>query len=550
MSDQDSIPQPVIPDIFDDTNAFGTGANSEALHEEDRCESLFLQALGNAPSPYSADNEVIHRPEMRMEIGQAPVQLAGQARFQIGSAVQAPASPPMPTLARLDPPQPSTAGFMSKPLADEGEGWYTIVLDTEDGEHLLLVNKIHSGVQAHLHLCFHPGSRTCIVRKAHRSRLIWEQFQRGNREVRIIQYLQSLERPDEFKPAVSNLLAHEDIPCPDKQPRRYHRTTYWQHYNLGSLQAVHDAYTQNEADTVTLVDNGVRIQVPAYKYMPRATIAKFVFEICSTLDWMYTAPSPVFHFGVNRLNCLVNWSDDEAYPTVVIGDWGYARRVREEPLPPVHHFEQESVETIMRHRNDRKWVAGFETPPPSVHGPDGRHLTDVEDFLRGIEQMVMTPHLGLDTVQDVYEKDHDLRSVMTAMRDIVEADKQEAKTDKHYQRIQSLEPIIHAASESFRVLISALTGAEVRRMREPLIELFRAGAPENPIFFPTKRAATEIRGLPGPFRVAKVLAGNTFAVDVKQYSRPNESNNTGHLSDTDEEETDKHPDAVFDSNSA
>ncbi|KAK0655628.1 hypothetical protein B0T16DRAFT_487113 [Cercophora newfieldiana] len=129
------------------------------------------------------------------------------------------------------------------------------------------------------------------------------------RGVSMIQYLHKLAAADResgkprFNPWLTKCYEHHLIEDKNQDGDTvYSSVSYWKLYNGGTFK------------TMELLQGQTHV--------PVAVVARMMWQVLSTLDFMYRAPSePIYHQDLHIENIFIHWEKDGILPDFYVGDW-------------------------------------------------------------------------------------------------------------------------------------------------------------------------------------------------------------------------------------
>ncbi len=416
---------------------------------------------------------------------QYPVDFTGEARqprrlkkIRLGHA-------PVKLEPTISLPLASTGGMVKMeikvehpPEEEEVRFPYAILFTGQDGSHDIMVRKFGSTAGECTTICYHVESGELRVRKAKRKRLTRQEMEEGDTEIKAISFLRKLPTPLAFRPAVWNLHSWEYKETSASELTPFHLETYWDFMNLGTLFDVHMRYDRNNGEG-------------QWNYFPRVIIASPVVQICRTLEWMYTASDqPLLHCAISLRNIGCHWPDGDELPTAMLINFEKSR-----PL-----WGHDGVLDVRESSSQ-----------------------DVEALLSCVEQLTITPRLGLRTRDHLYEKPHELQGLLGALKAWLALAKPPAKTDR-VTGIPSLEAVVEVATTTLHELASRMSLHEARSMKDPLKVGMETLAPEVPYLCRTPEDVLAICQVPGPFSVIDIHGPGIgqFTVVSEGHSRPDD----------------------------
>ncbi|KAK3689943.1 hypothetical protein B0T22DRAFT_441381 [Podospora appendiculata] len=175
--------------------------------------------------------------------------------------------------------------------------------DTADKKYLLVRNSFASGVQSTVQLVRDVETGEVVIRKVTACRIKTNngKLPQPDREIEILKLLKSFPTTNYPAPRLAECISNADI---QSAPGKYSRVSYWKFYNGGTVQK---AFYQE------------------HKYLPYSLLARFMWQICESLQFMYQAgPEAVYHTDLHTQNIWLHWPENGSgdLPDFIIGDFG------------------------------------------------------------------------------------------------------------------------------------------------------------------------------------------------------------------------------------
>lgn len=338
---------------------------------------------------------------------------------------------------------------------DAGYPRWALMALNPSGERQVMVKELGSGHQSSAVLFREHGAGAggrLSVLKWNREAYDEVRMARLDREVRVARLLSS----SRWAPRFARLLSSQDL-------EGGYRQSWWEFYNVGSMQAVSMAVFEQSSPPFSLVFHILGQCLEGIQGMNK-------------LD--------IFHMDLHTGNVFTHLDDDASYLNAVIGDFGYSRLPGEGP-PEFTAWEWSLLSSA-----DRK---GRSSPPMTYGEQSGvsedrssRLPWDLRKFVFNIREDL------LDNLDKDDEKNQLIFSLFKRLDDMNEQDKEDRKLPEHERPpIQDLTQTIQDVKTLERLYKATVPDKQaVGELREKLLELL-SEEPLGPLVFDDEQAARD-----------------------------------------------------------